>query len=215
MALGSVLLVVALVANRGDDATSSDSTTSTAPASSTSSAFLPEVPAATDVPSGATTPTTPAGIGVGWVPADHGRRVLRGFSQVAATVTASDGTVCQLCLLAASSPRQRERGLMEVTDRSLGGHDGMLFTFAAPENGAFWMFDTPMPLSIAYFDAQGTVVTTTDMAPCGADPDCPPYPAGAPYGYVLEVPQGRLEAVGVKGRATIRIDGFTCPLARP
>ena len=40
---------------------------------------------------------------------------------------------------------------MEVTD--LQGYDGMLFKFSSDYTGAFYMKDTPLPLSIAFFDA--------------------------------------------------------------
>ncbi|MEZ5137660.1 MAG: DUF192 domain-containing protein [Acidimicrobiales bacterium] len=126
---------------------------------------------------------------------------------------AGDGTVCEVCLLAAETPEQRERGLMEVTDPGLGGYDGMVFVYDAPTAGAFWMRNTPMPLSIAYFDIDGRLVSTADMAPCADSPDCRSYPADAPFAFALEVPQGGLEDVGVVGEATLELTGRRCPLA--
>jgi uncharacterized membrane protein (UPF0127 family) len=85
---------------------------------------------------------------------------------------------------------------MNVTDETLGGYDGMLFVYEDDVEGAFWMKDTPLPLSIAYFDAAGGLVGTNDMAPC---PDggnqCPRYDAPGPYRRALEVPQGALDGV--------------------
>ena len=44
---------------------------------------------------------------------------------------------------------------MQVTD--LGGKDGMLFAFDDDTQEQFWMFQTVMPLSIAFFDSRGRV----------------------------------------------------------
>ncbi len=82
---------------------------------------------------------------------------------------------------------------MGVTD--MGGADGMVFLFGEPSTSAFWMRDTPMPLSIAFFDAAGAFVSAADMAPCldGTREDCPRYQAGGPYASAIEVPQGGLD----------------------
>ena len=116
-----------------------------------------------------------------------------GFEAVAGEITAGDGEVCAVCLWAAATPEQRGRGLMAVTD--MGGADGMVFLFGEPTTSAFWMRDTPMPLSIAFFDAAGAFVSAADMAPCldGAPEDCPHYQAGGPYTSAIEVPQGGLD----------------------
>lgn len=173
-------------------------------------------PPAADLETGTTATTSPAGLGVGVGDEVDGRTPLAGFGQVAATITAEDGSTCEVCLLAAETADQRERGLMEVTDPELGGYDGMVFVYGAPTAGAFWMRDTPMPLSIAYFDVDGRLVSTVDMEPCEDSPDCPSYPADAPFGYALEVPQGQLDEVGVvgaPGEVTLALTGRRCPLA--
>ena len=202
VAVVGVVLVGVALANRGDNATNPSG-----PAPSALPATIAASP---------TGPTTPAGLGVGWAPEVRGRRLLRGFSEVAATITAEDGTTCQVCLLAATDDAQRQRGLMEVTDRSLGGYDGMLFRFPAEIDGGFWMRNTPMPLSIAYFSDDGVLVSRTDMAPCAKDSaSCPSYPSHGKFMSALEVPQGRLAEVGVVGVSRIRVDGIRCPLAPP
>lgn len=160
-----------------------------------------------------TAPTTPAGIGGGWAPAVRGRSVLRGFGQVAGVVTSKSGETCPVCLLAALDPVQHARGLMEVTDRSLGGHDGMVFVFPDDQNGNFWMRDTPMALSIAYLDADGTFVSAADMAPCADSPSCPGYPPGGPFRYALEVPEGRLGDILMAEGSTLELRSGPCPLA--
>lgn len=159
-------------------------------------------------PSGATTvvPGTSAA---------DGRRPLDGFGQAAVTITGPDGDTCTACLLLADTAATRQQGLMEVTDPGLGGFDGMLFRYDAPVDGAFWMRNTRLPLSIAYLDERGSFVSSTDMAPCPdatADADCPRYPAEGPFTFAVEVPQGGLaDLLLVKG-STLQVDPGPCPL---
>lgn len=125
------------------------------------------------------------------------------FARVSATVIQPDGTARSVCLLHAETDAQRRRGLMEVTDPALGGCDGMVFTFSRDTDTAFWMRNTPLPLSIAYFDSRGRLVSTADMAPCGDHAGCPHYPPSNPYRYAVEVPQGRLPEFGIRPGARL------------
>ncbi len=141
-------------------------------------------------------------------PAD--RTGLPDVSEAAASVTAADGTVTGCCLLVAANDEQRQRGLMEVTD--LGGYQGMVFVWDADTSGGFWMRNTPTPLSIAWFDADGEFVSSADMAPCSATaPDCPVYPSGGSYRFAVEVFQGDLDEsrgrAGQPARARRRLRG--------
>jgi hypothetical protein len=180
------------------------------------------VPASVEVPggvvapglgTGTTVPLGSGGLGEGVGPEIAGRTPLRGFGEVAVSLTTPDGEICELCLMAATSGDQRERGLMEVTDEDLGGYDGMLFEYPGPIEGSFWMRNTPQPLSIAFFDSQGKLVSTADMAPCGDDATCPTYPAKGSFEYAIEVPQGMLDEAGAVDGATLHIHARRCPLA--
>ena len=142
---------------------------------------------------------------------DGGRRPLAGFGQTAARVTTATGGVVALCLLVAATKALQDQGLMGVTDRTLGGYDGMLFPFAEPTVTEFWMRDTPQPLSIAFFDARGRYVSSTDMAPCGSGTDCPTYAARSAYRTAVEVPPGRLDALGLRAGSTLRRVPGACP----
>lgn len=135
-----------------------------------------------------------------------------GFGEVAATLEASGGTAEHPCLLAATDEQHRERGLMQVTDPSLAGHAGMVFGYPAAQQEPFWMRNTPMPLSIAFYGADGRFVSSTDMAPCGDSVQCPNYFAAGPYTLAVEVPQGQLATRGFGPGSTLRLDG-TCPAA--
>lgn len=149
-------------------------------------------------------PSTGPGAGGGSL-APASRTPVAGFGEVAYRVS---GSMALRCALLAETAAQRSRGLMNQT--SLSGYDGMLFVFESDTRGAFWMKDTPLPLSIAWFDASGRLVSTADMEPCLGGGDCPLYPPTGPYRYALEVAQGGLAPLGVEPGSTITIGG-ACP----
>ena len=62
---------------------------------------------------------------------------------------------------------------------------GMAFVYEEPVSATFWMKDTLIPLSIAFVDAAGHIVTIADMQPCSADP-CPTYAPSAPFVMAIE-----------------------------
>lgn len=123
----------------------------------------------------------------------------------AVTISRGGAVAGSGCALLADDVEARRRGLMGRTD--LGGHIGMVFTFPSPVTSTFWMRGTPLPLSIAFFDADGAYVSEADMAPCGDEGDCPSYAAAGPYRYALEVRQGDLDDLGVGPGATLALGG--------
>ncbi len=146
-------------------------------------------------------------------PGPPDRTLLDGFAETAVSISDASGNVTGCCVLVAVTAGQRAQGLMEVTD--LGGYDGMLFVWNADTSGGFWMRNTPMPLSIAFFDAEGGFVSATDMEPCGDSESCPTYPSGGSYRFALEVPQGMLDDLGVGEGSTIDIGGACSDLTAP
>ncbi len=136
-----------------------------------------------------------------------------GFTTVTARVTSAAGDVCEICLWLADTAEERNRGLMGVTD--LGEPVGMLFRFEEPRDGNFWMFGTPMPLSIGWFGADGALVGEADMEPCLTDDSstCERYGPGAGYLHALEMVQGELDVVGIGPGATLEVlaESPTCP----
>jgi len=91
----------------------------------------------------------------------------------------------------ADDEAERARGLMGVT--SLPPDRGMVFLFDAPSTGRFWMKNTLIPLSIAFWDARGRVVGLADMRPCHRDA-CPTYGAPDPYVGAVEANLGWFDA---------------------
>lgn len=61
----------------------------------------------------------------------------------------------------ADTPQSRERGLMQRTH--LCEHCGMLFVFEEAAKHGFWMKNTPLPLSIAFINAQGVIINIIEM----------------------------------------------------
>ena len=95
----------------------------------------------------------------------------------------------------AETPEQRAFGLM--FRESLGEDEGMVFLFFEEQQGGFYMKNTLIPLSIAFFDAEGIIVDIIYMEPCETDP-CEIYVPDAPYEGALEVNQGAFEDWGVQ-----------------
>jgi uncharacterized membrane protein (UPF0127 family) len=86
----------------------------------------------------------------------------------------------------------RARGLMGVTDLQV---DGMLFVFESPVQVSFYMLNTLIPLDIAFFAEDGSLLNLVTMTPCTEEP-CQTYPAAAPVKYALETTVGGFEGLG-------------------
>ncbi|CAM8661080.1 COG1430 Uncharacterized conserved protein [Acidimicrobiia bacterium] len=133
-----------------------------------------------------------------------------GFRAVTLIVTRPDGTVMYLCVWLADSQELRNRGLMRITDPDLGGKAGMVFRFDTDTTAGFWMKDTLLPLSIAWFDGDGDFVSSTSMEPCPADlKSCPSYPPAGPYRLALETMKGRLTELGLEPGSRVEL-GDSC-----
>jgi uncharacterized membrane protein (UPF0127 family) len=125
----------------------------------------------------------------------------RGSPDTTPTPTGSDealmgfgGTDATLTVEVADDDDERARGLMGRT--SLADDAGMVFVWTEPTTGTFWMKDTLIPLSIAFWDEDGTIVAIHEMAPCKGDP-CPTYEAPVPYVAAAEAPAGWFAANGI------------------
>jgi uncharacterized membrane protein (UPF0127 family) len=99
----------------------------------------------------------------------------------------------------ADTPDERRRGLMFREE--LEENHGMLFVFPESEPRSFWMRNTEISLSIAYIDADGTIVSIHDMTPYSEEP----VPSRAPAKYALEVNQSELAANGVRPGDTVTL----------
>jgi uncharacterized membrane protein (UPF0127 family) len=109
------------------------------------------------------------------------------------SIRTADGLVT-LKVEVADDEEERATGLMHRTE--LTPVDGMAFLWEDPVQASFWMKDTLIPLSIAFWDETGRIVAILDMEPCRGDP-CPTYDPGAAFVGALEVDRGRFDAEGV------------------
>ena len=116
------------------------------------------------------------------------------FSRGTATITTGDRQLV-LQVERARTTEQRAQGLMGR--RSLGPRAGMVFEYASPTNGAFWMKNTLIPLDIAFYDGRGRILRIFTMTPCRTD-DCPFYDPGVAFRGALEVNAGSFRRWGVK-----------------
>ena len=100
----------------------------------------------------------------------------------------------------ADTPALRSQGLMGVI--GLGGLDGMLFSWPEDATSGFWMKDTLIPLDIAFFAADGSLVDLLPMVPCETDP-CATYRPSGRYRFALEARSGGFEGFDP---AALRLD---------
>lgn len=114
------------------------------------------------------------------------------FGEGTAILDGEDGAVL-LDVEIAQTDVERQFGLM--FRKSLAADAGMVFVFFEETRGGFYMKDTLLPLSIAYFDVDGTILKIVDMDPCETDSTL--YDPGVPYLGALEVNQGSFQAWGV------------------
>lgn len=87
---------------------------------------------------------------------------------------------------------ERATGLMYR--RSLCGNCGMLFVFPYAGQWSFWTKNTPLPLSLAFLDANGVVRQLVDMEPESTES----HRAADEVVYALEMQQGWFARNGVK-----------------
>jgi uncharacterized protein len=109
----------------------------------------------------------------------------------------------------ADTDEKREHGLMFV--KSMPADEGMLFVFEDEQPRAFWMKNTLIPLSIAFFDKNGVVIDIQEMKPAESlivrQP--PTYPSAGPAQFALEMNTGWFAAKHLKKGARLQLVGPT------
>lgn len=98
----------------------------------------------------------------------------------------------------AIKPREMEHGLMGRED--LKSDEGMLFLYDAPQRMSFWMRNTPTPLDIGFFTADGVLKEVYQMYPFD---ETPVMSRSEALQFALEMKQGWFEFNGVKPGAKL------------
>jgi uncharacterized protein len=116
-------------------------------------------------------------------------------------IRSGDDTV-EVDVEVADNALERSRGLMGREE--LAADAGMVFLVSEPTEGPFWMKDTLIPLSVAFWDQQGRIFRIRHMEPCQSEP-CPMYQPGAPWTGAVEVNQGFFEEHGIEAGDVVRL----------
>ena len=103
----------------------------------------------------------------------------------------------------AETPESRQRGLMFVEE--MGQDSGMAFVQEEAVQQPFWMKNTLIPLSIAFWDEAGRIQAILDMAPCRQE-TCPLYDPGVPWIGAVEVNQGFFADNGIEVGDTVMLE---------
>lgn len=98
----------------------------------------------------------------------------------------------------ANTPDSRAKGLMGRKELAEG--HGMLFVYKRAERLFFWMKNTLIPLSIAFFDEDKTAFDIQDMDPPKGE-ELKHYVSSGAAQYALEVPQGWFDRHGIEAGA--------------
>jgi len=102
---------------------------------------------------------------------------------------------------------EMEHGLMGRTD--LKTDEGMLFIYAEPQRMSFWMRNTPTPLDIGFFTADGTLKEIYPLYPFD---ETPVASRGEALVFALEMKQGWFEFNGVKPGAQLDLKALAVAL---
>jgi hypothetical protein len=120
-----------------------------------------------------------------------------GLREIPLTIRSGD-KLHQFDVDVAASPQQQERGLM--FRKSLAPDRGMIFPYSPPQQVAFWMKNTLIPLDIIFIDADGRIARISHGEPMNLDP----LPSGVPVSGVLEIAGGRAAQLGIKEGDAVR-----------
>ncbi len=102
----------------------------------------------------------------------------------------------------AATAESRARGLMWRT--SLDAGKGMLFVFPVEDHLGFWMKNTLIPLDMIFIGADRRIVGIVK----NAEPKTlTSRSVGRPSKYVLEVPGGWSDRIGLKVGAVVQLEG--------
>ena len=95
-----------------------------------------------------------------------------------------------------ADPDSRRQGLMGRENLPFG--TGMLFDFPDGTRPAIWMRNMQISLDLVFVAADGRIAHLFERVPPCADLPCAIYQAEAPLRWVLELPAGSVDTLGLK-----------------
>lgn len=135
-----------------------------------------------------------------------------GLPVVAGCFVTGSSTVT-VSLELAQTPQERRKGLMGRD--SLAASSGMLFQYQKQRrpNHSFWMYQTFIPLDIAYLDDNGVIRNIRQMEPCesSSGANCPSYPAGVEFVTAVEMNTGFFSANSISVGDRLSLGKANCP----
>ena len=114
-----------------------------------------------------------------------------GLQRVPLTIRSGSGEH-RFAVDVAATFAEQETGLM--FRRSLGPDEGMIFPNDPPQEVAFWMKNTLIPLDLVYIRADGRIARITRGEPMSLQT----LPSGEPIAAVLEIRGGRAAELGIR-----------------
>lgn len=112
----------------------------------------------------------------------------------------------------AQAPQERRNGLMGR--ESLAANSGMLFRYQKQQrpDHSFWMYQTLIPLDIAYLNEKGVIGNIQQMEPCASSngTKCPSYPADVEFVSAVEMNAGFFESNGISSGDRFRLGEQNC-----
>lgn len=127
---------------------------------------------------------------------------VEGLPRGTLSIEGNSGPV-QVDVSIAETRETKARGLMGVEE--IDPDTGMLFLQDEPARISFWMKDTLIPLSIAFWGPDQRIATILDMEPCRTS-TCPTYDPEIEWVGALEVNQGFFAEHGIEEGAPVRLE---------
>jgi uncharacterized membrane protein (UPF0127 family) len=102
---------------------------------------------------------------------------------------------------------EMQRGLMERRD--LGPDDGMIFVYERPQRLSFWMRNTPTPLDIGFFRADGSLAEVYPLHPFD---ETRVASRAEDLQFAVELNQGWFRSNGVRPGSRLDLDAVRAAL---
>ena len=128
-------------------------------------------------------------------------RSAAGLEQVPLTIRSGNRSH-RFIVEVARTPQEQAAGLMYR--QSMAPDRGMIFPYQPPQDVAFWMKNTLIPLDMIFIRSDGTIARIADnTVPLSLDP----VPSLEPVAAVLEIPGGRSAELAIKPGDTVNWPG--------